>query len=37
VFLEFEDQRGLKGVEHLNQVMGEIASVVYESLVSRSR
>jgi D-alanyl-D-alanine carboxypeptidase/D-alanyl-D-alanine-endopeptidase (penicillin-binding protein 4) len=37
VFLEFEDQRGFKGVEQLNQVMGEIASVVYESLVFRSQ
>jgi D-alanyl-D-alanine carboxypeptidase/D-alanyl-D-alanine-endopeptidase (penicillin-binding protein 4) len=34
-FLELEDQRGPQGVEPLNQVMGEIASVVYESLVSR--
>jgi serine-type D-Ala-D-Ala carboxypeptidase/endopeptidase (penicillin-binding protein 4) len=32
VFLEFEDQRGFAGVEQLNQVMGEITSVVYESL-----
>jgi serine-type D-Ala-D-Ala carboxypeptidase/endopeptidase (penicillin-binding protein 4) len=35
VFLEFENQSGLKGVEQLNEVMGEITSVVYESLVSR--
>jgi hypothetical protein len=27
-----ENQRGLEGVEQLNQVMGEIASVVYESV-----
>jgi len=33
VFLEFENQSGLKGVEQLNEVMGEITSVVYESLV----
>jgi len=32
VFLEFENQSGLKGVEQLNEVMGEIVSVVYESL-----
>jgi serine-type D-Ala-D-Ala carboxypeptidase/endopeptidase (penicillin-binding protein 4) len=32
VFLEMENQRGLEGVEQLNQVMGEIASVVYESV-----
>jgi serine-type D-Ala-D-Ala carboxypeptidase/endopeptidase (penicillin-binding protein 4) len=32
VFLEIEDQRGLEGVEQIEQVMGEIASVVYESL-----
>jgi len=37
VFLEFEDQRGFKAVEQLNQVMGEIASVVYESLASHSK
>jgi D-alanyl-D-alanine carboxypeptidase len=32
VFLEFENQSGLKGVEQLNEVMGEITSVVYEFL-----
>jgi D-alanyl-D-alanine carboxypeptidase/D-alanyl-D-alanine-endopeptidase (penicillin-binding protein 4) len=32
VFLEFEDQRGFAGVEQLNQVIGGIVSVVYESL-----
>jgi serine-type D-Ala-D-Ala carboxypeptidase/endopeptidase (penicillin-binding protein 4) len=36
-FLELEDQRGPRGVEPLNQVMGEIASVVYESLVSQPK
>jgi len=35
VFLEFENQSGFQGVEQLNEVMGEITSVVYESLVSR--
>lgn len=33
VFLEFDDPRGLAGVRQLDEVMGEIASVVYESLV----
>jgi PBP4 family serine-type D-alanyl-D-alanine carboxypeptidase len=36
-FLEFENQSGLKGVEQLNEVMGEITSVVYESSVSQSK
>jgi D-alanyl-D-alanine carboxypeptidase/D-alanyl-D-alanine-endopeptidase (penicillin-binding protein 4) len=34
-FLEMEDQRHFKGLEPFDQVMGQIASAVYESLVSR--
>ena len=37
VFLEFENQSGLKGIEQLNDVMGEITSVVYESLAAPSK
>ena len=34
-FLAMEDQRDFKGLEPFDQVMGEIASAVYESLVPR--
>jgi D-alanyl-D-alanine carboxypeptidase len=34
-FLEMEGVRGLKGFDRFDQVMGEIASAVYESLASR--
>ena len=39
VFAEFLEMKGFgfKGFEPFDQVMGEIASVVYDSLVSRSR